>query len=95
MGLPQFVILWLTYTWSSLRTKALRTAENPPRLWKRFVDDTFVIQHIVHNEDFLQHINNIDSAIQLTVEDTRPDGSVPFLDTLVTPEHNGRLTTSV
>ena len=35
------------------------------------------------------------SVIKFTAEDTREDGSVSFLDTLVTPEHNGMLTASV
>ena len=48
----------------------LRTAQNPPGIWKRFVDDTSVVLYTEHKESFLQHINNIDSAIKLTVEDT-------------------------
>ena len=73
----------------------LRTAPNLPRLWKRFIDDTFVIQYREHKETFLQHTNNIESAIKCTVEDTRTDDFYAILDTPVTPEHNGTLTTSV
>ena len=38
---------------------ALRTAENPPRLWKQFVNGTITIQHTENKETFLYHIKNI------------------------------------
>ena len=74
--------------------RALRTAQNPPSLWKRYTDDTFVIHYKEQREQFLQHFNSIDNAIQLTVEDTMENGSIAFLD-IVTPEHKGMLSTSV
>ena len=37
----------------------------------------------------------MDPSIQFTVEDTRPDGPMPFLDTLVTPKADGTFTTGV
>ena len=40
-------------------------------------------------------INSIDLCIQFTVEETRPDGSMPFLDTLVMPQPDGTLATTV
>ena len=64
-----------------------------PDFGKGFSDDTFLIQLIEHNENFLQHINNIDSAIQFTVEDTKLDGFMSFLDAMVTLEHNATLAT--
>ena len=39
-----------------------------------------------HEQEFLEHINSIDPAINFTVEGTQRNGSIPFLDTLVTPE---------
>ena len=65
--------------------RALLTAVNPPRWWKRFVDDTFVILKKDHKEEFLQHINSVDPSIQFTTEEQKEDGSMPFLDILVTP----------
>ena len=59
------------------------------------MSNTFVAQYPDHKEKFLVHINNIDSAIKHTVEDTQPDGFMPFLDKLVMLEHSGTLTTSV
>ena len=75
--------------------RALTSAVNPPRLWKRYVDDTFVILQQSHREEFLQHINSVDPSIQFTIEEAKQDGSMPFLDTLVTPQEDGTLTTSV
>ena len=42
-----------------LEKKALKTANNPPKFWKRFLDDTFMVQHTEHKENFLQHRNSI------------------------------------
>ena len=52
-----------------------------PRVWYRFVDDTWVIQKQAHKQAFLDHINNIDPAIKFTVEGTQDNGAIPFLDT--------------
>ena len=45
--------------------EALRTAWNKPRLEKRFVGKTFVIQYREHKGYFLLYINNIDSTIKI------------------------------
>ena len=66
-----------------LEQKALSIAPTPPRFWHRFVDDTIVIYKEVNKQGFLQHINSVDPAIKLTVEDNKEDGSIPFLDTIV------------
>ena len=62
----------------AFKAKAPSSAPHPPSLWKRFVDDTY-------KEEFFNHINSIEEGIQFTAEKTRADGSMPFLDTLVTP----------
>ena len=74
--------------------KALNSFPNPPSLWLRFVDDTFVINKAEHSQDLLQHINNQDPHIQFTVEPTQ-QGSLPFLDTLVTIEPDNTFSTTV
>ena len=74
--------------------KALSTAPNP-KLWCRFVDDTFVIHKEVNKQGFPQHINSVDPAIKFTVEDNKEDGSIPFLDTTVKPEADGTLSLTV
>ena len=59
------------------------------------MDDTFVIQKEVHKQDFLQHINSVDPAIQFTVENNKEDGVIPFLDTTAKPEVDGNLSITV
>ena len=49
----------------------------------------------MRKEEFFQHINSIDPKIQFTSEDPNPDGSIPFLDTLVMPQPDGSIKTTV
>ena len=88
MGSPVSPIVANLYM-AFFKDNGLRTSQTLSRLWKRYVEDTSIIQHKEHKRNFLQYINSIDSAIKFTVEDTRPHDSMPFLDTLVIPEHNG------
>ena len=55
------------------------------------MDDTFVSQKEVNKQDFLQHINSVDPAIQFTVENNK----VPFLDTIFKPEADGSVSITV
>ena len=64
-------------------------------MWLRYVDDTFVIQKEDQKQNFLEHINSVDPAIRFTVEDNKEDGAIPFQDTIVQPEANGRLSITV
>ena len=57
----------------SFEHRIITSAVNPPRLWKRYVDDTFVILQQSHKEEFLQHINSVDPYIILTTKETRHD----------------------
>ena len=75
--------------------KAINSAVDPPRIWKRFVDDTFVVIDSTRKENFLEHINNMDPHIQFTTDDAKPDGSLPFLDTIVLQQPDNSLLTSV
>ena len=75
--------------------KALACAIHPPRVWYRFVDDTWVIQKQAHKQAFLDHINSINPAIKFTVEGTQGNGAIPFLDTLVTPLADNSLSLKV
>ena len=74
--------------------KALSTCPHPPSLWLRFVDDTFAITKAEHSQELLHHINSQDPIIQFTVEPTQ-QGSLPFLDTLVTIQSNNTFNTTV
>ena len=44
----------------------IQSAKNPPKMWKRYVDDTCVILSSASKDEFSQHINNIDPRIQFT-----------------------------
>ena len=88
---PVVAILYMEY----FEHIALTSVVNPPRLWKRYVDDTLVILQQSQKEEFLQHINSVDPSIKFITEEPRQDGSMPFLDTLVTPQEDGTLTTCV
>ena len=87
MGSPVSLIVANLYM-EYVEEKAFSTAPTP-RLRQRYVDDTFVIQKEVNKQDFLQHINSVDPAIQFTVDTNKEDGSIPFLDTFVKPEADG------
>ena len=41
------------------------------------------------------HINSVDLAIQFTVQNNKEDGAIPFLNTIVKPEADGKLSTTV
>ena len=76
-------------------TKTINTAQYPRRIWKGYVDDTCVVIDSARKEEFLKHINNIDPHMQFTTKDTKADGSIPFLDTIMIPQPDNSLLTSV
>ena len=94
MGFPVSPVVANMYM-ELFEDRALTSAVNPPRLWKKYVDDAFVILQKTHREEFLQHINSVDPSIQFTTEEAKQDSSMPFLDTLVSPQEDGTFTTSV
>ena len=75
-------------------TKAINTVQYPPRIWKRYVDDTCVVIDSMRKEEFLEHINSIDPHIQFTRDD-KADVSIPFPDTILMPQPDYSLLTSV
>ena len=58
-------------------TKTISAAANPPRLWRRYVDDTIVIQKTEYGILFLQHLNSSEHHIQFSKEELNTDGSIP------------------
>ena len=73
---------------------ALTSAPLRPRVWKRYVDDTFCICKRGSEEEFLHHLNSIRTSIQFTME-CEEDRSLAFLDCHLSRKNNGRLEASV
>ena len=94
MGSPISPIVANLYM-EDFETKAINTAEYPPRIWKRYVDNTFVVIDATKKEVFLEHINSIDQHIHFTTDNAKTDGSIPFLDTIMMPQPGNSLLTSV
>ena len=94
MGLPISPIIANLYI-EAFEVQAISTAPPPPSLWRGFVDDTFVVIQEAQKDSFMEHINSIDDKIQFTMEDCRSDGSIPLLDTLVTPRSDGSFSATV
>ena len=72
---------------------ALTTFHTPPKLWLRYVDDTFCALKKEHMTEFHQHINFVCHHIQFTMEEEQ-DLSLTFLDVLVV-RHDKTLSTQV
>ena len=90
MGCPVSPIMANLYM-EYFEQKVLSTATHPLECGS----DMWII-HVLstkeeHKQTFLEHINNVDLAIRFTVEDYKENGPIPFLDTIVKPEADGRL----
>ena len=72
---------------------ALETALTRPRLWKRYVDDTFSILRKGSTKELLHHLNGVRPTIKFTLEQEE-DGKIPFLSTQLRKE-DGSLDVSV
>ena len=87
---PNYAIIFM----HKIETELLQKSTLQPMLFKRFIDDIFLIWP--HREkqlqDFLQMINSHHKTIKFTEEHSKTE--IPFLDTLVYKE-NGKLLTKV
>ena len=66
----------------SFEEQPITTSSYEPRIWKRYVDDTFTILDRENVDAFLQHLNNQQPSIRFTME-TEKDNKLAFLDTVV------------
>ena len=73
---------------------AINTFHTPPTLWVRFVDDTFCVIICSCVGEFHDHLDGISSFIKFTYK-LEMEGRLPFLDVLVTSQHNDTLTTTI
>ncbi|XP_071442216.1 uncharacterized protein [Hetaerina americana] len=75
---------------------AIESHDKKPKLWLRYVEDTFVIWPHGPEElqRFLEHLDSQHPAIQFTME-TEKDNEIPFLDIMVKRRTNGSIGHSV
>ena len=75
----------------SIENKMLKDFASPPRIWLRYVNDTFVVLKKTEVVSFHKFINNIEDNIKFTVEQ-EVEIAISFLDVLII-RNNGQLTT--
>ena len=68
---------------------------HPPRIWWRYVDDTFVIIQRKFVDEFLNYLNTKESTIRFKMQLESDKGQLPFLDCLVHRNADGRLKTTL
>ncbi|XP_072028434.1 uncharacterized protein [Amphiura filiformis] len=67
----------------------------PPRLWLRYVDDTFVIINRHEQDNFFKHINSMNSDNIKFTQEKCTDNKLAFLDCHVQINNERKLTTVV
>ena len=65
-----------------IEESAISASATPPKVWKRYVDDSFIIIKKNSVSTFHDTINSIDPKISFTIE-TENNGQISFLDTVV------------
>ena len=93
MGSPVFVVV-ADLVMEDVEERAIKCFGQPPRICKRYVDDTFVVLDKSNLDPFFAHINGIESSIKFTME-KEEDGSICFLDVSLTRSHTGVISTNV
>ncbi|XP_068735507.1 uncharacterized protein [Montipora capricornis] len=72
---------------------AISAIDVAPKVWKRYVDDSFCIIKKDEIPAFHNILNSLDPHISFTIEQEN-NGQIPFLDTLVS-RHNGTINVDV
>ena len=93
MGLPVSVVV-ANLVMEDVEERAIDSFGQPPRVWKRFVDDAFVILDKVSVDKFFTHSNQIQTSIRFTMEGEKHN-CISFLDISITRDHTGTLDTNI
>ena len=93
MGGPASSVVAELYMQHHDRT-AITTFRTNLKCYERFVDDTFIIIRQVDLQDFFNHMNSIHPKIKFTIEE-EIDGCLPFLDTKLKRNSDGRISVLV
>jgi len=93
MGSPVSAVIANLYM-EEFEERVIATATYKPKIWKRYVDDTFTVLGKDYADGFLQHLKSQRSTIRFTME-IEKDNTTPILDTSVSRHSSGLLTTTV
>ena len=93
MDLPVSPIITSLYM-ENFELEVLKSAKQPPRVWMRYVDDTFVVIKKNYAQEVTDHINSFNPNIIFT-NDPEVDGKLPFLDTLIKRQADGSVKITV
>ena len=93
MGSPISVVI-ANLVMDYVEQKAISSFSSSPKLWKRFIDDTFVIIQTNEVNRFFDHFNDADSSINFTIE-LEQDDKLAFLDVVVIRTQDRKLATKV
>ena len=93
MGSPVSAVIASIYM-EEFEEQAIASATCKTKIWKRYVDDIFSVLERDHVHGFLQHLKSQRPTICFTME-IEKGNTIPFLDTTVTRDLDGLLTTTV
>ena len=93
MGSPVSVVVANLFM-EDLEQTALQSFPHPVKVWKRYVDDTFVVIESDRVDSLHDHLNRQNADISFTVE-RENDGVLPFLDVMIKRQVDGSIKTSV
>ena len=86
MGSPVSLVV-ANLCMEAIEEMAINTTPVPPKVWKRYVDDSFCVIKRNAVDSFHNSLNGIDHHISFTIEEEN-NNQIAFLDTLVTRKDN-------
>ena len=77
-----------------LEHRAISTFHIPPKLWVRYIDDTFCVIEQQYAEEFHKHLNSISPSVIFALE-REQNQSLAFLDIKVTRNRDNTISTTI